>query len=320
MPQPYDYGGLMAQSARLTDIYPGIQEALLGQQTLQANAMKLEQERQAMAQQQAMQADLSHVLSNPSPQAIGAVMMKYPSFSKQIGEGWSTYDTQAKQSKLKLNADVVGYLQSGDTAGAANILRQHMEADQAAGHDISDYQQLFDIIQHNPKQALGLAMLSLASGVGPDKFAETYKAINPTEHTSPTMREYNDRVAQFGKAAADQWLTRQDTKLIPVPQGGSVYADGPTTSTAEGGDQSTGAGDPPTILKGAKESGTITEAEAATVRKSMGANGQAAFQKWLTDNGIKIVKGAPQVQSSKTVGGVTYYQIGGLWYDNPEGK
>lgn len=313
-----DYGSIMGSAAKLTNIYPDVQAALLGQQQQQANALQIQQAQQAMQQQQAFQSDFSQVMQNPTPQGIGQLIAAHPKFAEPVSKAWEVYAKPAKDAKLKTAADVVGYLQAGDPAGAARVLREHFDADKAAGVDTTEYEHLIDIINTDPKQALTLGMFTLAAGMGPDKFAEAYKALNPSDRVAPVQKEYDWRVQQFGKGAADQWLATQDTKLVPVQAGGQVYAYGGASPNAEGGDQSTGASDPASILQTAKQSGTITPADAVAVRKSLGANGQAAFQKWLTENNITVAKG--RVEQTRSVGGATYYQIGGKWYDNPEGK
>lgn len=47
------------------------------------------------------------------------------------------------------------------------------------------------------------------------------------------------------------------------------------------------------ILERAAASKTISPADASRVRTSLGANGQGAFDKWISDNGIRISGGSP---------------------------
>ena len=97
MPQPYDYGGLMAQSARLTDIYPGIQEALLGQQKIKSNDMNLQQQQQSMTTQAQEQARADHaraayaqIAQNPQlddtqfEQLLGPIAQADPNAAMQL--------------------------------------------------------------------------------------------------------------------------------------------------------------------------------------------------------------------------------------------
>ena len=93
------------------------------------------------------------------------------------------------------------------------------------------------------RSALATAGIMLAA-VQPDKFNEVYKAANPTEATPATIREYNARVAQFGKAAADAWLRTQDMKLVPVTQGGTVFQVGGDTVPQGNAPAMQGGGDP----------------------------------------------------------------------------
>ena len=60
----------MGQAAQMTNILPGIQSALLGQQQIQAQNLELQKAQEAMRQQQQFQADYAQVLAKPTPHNI----------------------------------------------------------------------------------------------------------------------------------------------------------------------------------------------------------------------------------------------------------
>ena len=68
--------------------------------------------------------------------------------------------------------------------------------------------------------------------------------------------------------------------MLPVLGVWSPTGQQPETVTPEGA---------ASILGNASRSSRITQAEANVVRQSLGPQGQAQFNKWLTDNNIKII-------------------------------
>ena len=102
---------------------------------------------------------------------------------------------------------------------------------------------------------------------------------------------------------------------IPLP-GGDVYLGPRSGMGALGGGASpapTSSGRPPeSILQDGASSGLISPEEADVVRQSLGPNGQAAFDGWARENGVRIGKRLSNGQSA--------YFVNGRWYDNPEGR
>lgn len=191
------------------------------QQQLQIAGIQEKQQRQASFRQAAAVA-----LQNGSPAALRDLMISYPEFADSIKPGWEALQKDERARTLTQVGSVYARASSGDAKGAAAILQKRYDADVQAGVADPEDKELIDALNSGDpalqKQATATIGARLAA-YDPDKFAETYKALNPTEKVSPVMREYNDRVAQFGKDAADQWLAVQDSKLIPVNPGGSVY-------------------------------------------------------------------------------------------------
>ncbi len=214
MPQPYDYLGLMGGAANIGGVGQNIQQTLLGQQNIQQNQNVLAQQqraedariataiatdpnapaeqreiamnalqqvdapaaaalRQKMQQRQALGA----YFQNPTAKGTMQLITNFPALKDEISKGWEVYQGAAKEAKLNATADAYAYLQAGDAPGAIKIVRDHMEADKAAGLDTNGYQELIDAIQTNPKAGLAIAGLMLAAGAGPEKFAEAHGKI-----------------------------------------------------------------------------------------------------------------------------------------------
>ncbi len=145
---------------------------------------------QAAAQlraQMEQKAALGRYFENPSAKGTFELLTTYPALKDEISKGWDVYQGAAKEAKLAATADAYGYLTptkanpNGDPAGAVKIIRDHMEADKAAGLDINGYQELIDTITANPTAGRAIAGLMLAAGAGPEKFAEAHGKIGEEE-------------------------------------------------------------------------------------------------------------------------------------------
>lgn len=206
--------GIMAQFASLPTVNSNVQSTLLGQQNIEQNQnvlaqqQRAEQARQAMAvatdpnatpdlRNQAMnalqQADapaaaalrqqmqqrqaLGAYFQNPTAKGTMELITNFPGLKDEISKGWDVYSGAAREAKLAATADAYGYLNAGDAPGAIKIVRDHMEADKAAGLDVNGYQDLIDAIQANPTSGKAIAGLMLAAGAGPEKFAEAHGKI-----------------------------------------------------------------------------------------------------------------------------------------------
>lgn len=135
---------------------------------------------QAAAQlraQMQQKAALGAYFNNPTPKGTFELLTQFPDLKDEISKGWDVYSGAAKEAKLAATADAYGYLQAGDAPGAIKIVRDHMEADKAAGLDVNGYQDLIDAIQANPTSGKAIAGLMLAAGAGPEKFAEAHGKI-----------------------------------------------------------------------------------------------------------------------------------------------
>jgi hypothetical protein len=259
MPAPYDYASTLGGA---TGIAPSVQAAITSQQQIEGNkqalasqALQLQLAEKQAERQQQMQRDFAILANNPTAAGYAHFMTLYPEAHDALGKAWDALDQQQRQATLRTTSDVYARIQSGDVDGAVAELQAHMDAAKAGGEDTSNYPALIEAIKTDPKKAAALTGMAISSAVGSDKFAETFRALNPSDKQTEVQKEYDWRAAQFGKAAADSWLATQDTKLVPVQAGGQVYAYGPsggsTTGPAtgpqpKGGDQPTGVTVTPT--------------------------------------------------------------------------
>lgn len=294
MPAPYDYTGALVGPTGIAD---AVQRAVLGQQqqvennqALTAQALQLHLAQQQADRQQQMQRDFATLANSPTAAGYAHFMTLYPEAHDALGKAWEALDANQRQGTLRTTSDVYARLQNGDTEGAVAELQAHMDAAKAGGEDTSQYPALIQAIQQDPKKAAALAGYALASAVGPDKFAEMFKTLNPDNKETQVQKEYDWRVATFGRPQANQWLAVQDTKLIAGQPGGKIEALGPSGFSSV--DSTAGAPQP----KGGDTSTGVT------VTPTGPAIEHAAF---AAVPGIVVTSGLRSAEHNKAVGGVS---------------
>lgn len=226
----------------------------------EANAFRREQiaearaqRENAMAQQEAFQQDLAVAMNGGGPDAITRLMLKYPNLAEGIKPALDRMDEDRKRDMITRQGSIYSRAVNNDIPGAVSMLREEVEADRAAGTPDPMDEQILTALESGDAQqqkwATQLIGLNLR-GLAGDSFD---KVFGGAEQTNPVQKEYDWRAAQFGKAAADTWLAEQDTSLVTVEPGGSVYRksdfiNGSTPPASapqpEGGDQSTAGGMP----------------------------------------------------------------------------
>lgn len=220
------------------------QEFQAVQQQRQAQAQAAEQ---AQAEEAAFQTALDDLMTAPTPQKALQLRARFPALAKQYSDVFNSLDEETRRRNLTQIDTIHRRLMSDDVPGAIEALRARVEADRAAGMpDDQDNEILAALESGDPRQinlAKGMTMSTLAM-IAPKEYTENYARLNPTEATTTVQREYDWRVSQFGKPAADAWLQTQDTKLIPVTQGGTVFQVGGDTVPQGGAPAMQGGGDP----------------------------------------------------------------------------
>lgn len=227
------------------------QQQTVFQQQQQDREAQMQQAQVMQQREGEFQAALDDVMMNPTPQKIRQLQVRFPEFAKGFKEVFDGMDADIRQTNITQIGSIFANLNSGNTARAVEILRGRIEADRAAGQDVADDEAILAELESGDPMRVNAAKatvgITLAAATG-DKFDQTYKAVNPTEATSPTMREYRERVQQFGQAAADAWLRTQDTKTVAVNPGGTVFQLGGDTvpmgtqPAAQGGGDPSGSG------------------------------------------------------------------------------
>lgn len=305
-----DYLGLMGGAANIGGVPQAVQQALLGQHQIQGNAFQLRQAQQEAQQQEAYRQAASQVFMRPTPQGFQQLTQQFPQYAKQTTEAMSAYSQPQKDAMFRTATTIYNYLGNGAWDQAQKIAEAEKAAEANAGMDTSHWDTILGAIRDKSPLAMGAAAAVLEA-YDPAKYAEVHKALNPPEAVGPDQKQYAFNLQLYGKKYADQQKLISDTKVVSSPNGVYTLAPDAPTNTG-GGDPTTGPdGDPATILKNVAAKGTITEAEAATVKSSLGPNGEAKFKAWLAKNGIAIVPSG----ETKTVGGKTYHNVNGQWFE-----
>lgn len=265
--------GFMNSAAQLTDIAPAVQQALLGQQQIQGNQNTLdaqaraEQARQATAivtdpnappeQRQAamqhlqtvdpasayalrrlqqMQTDWAQVVANPdNPQLAARFTVAYPEVHEQVGAGLKIMSQAQQDALISTAADVKGYLTGGHPDLAIQALQAHMDADKAAGLDVSQYPALMNYVRQDPKGALAHTNILLATAMGPEKFADAYKTIGESGRADELQPYQVQQQAVAAQYAAPKAQSELDTAASQRAVNAQTIANGIVDSKVKQG-------------------------------------------------------------------------------------
>lgn len=222
-----DYASIMAAGQSLV---PDLQEQTyrreLNQSLIDQRRAQTQMRADQAERERQFRADVAAATESGEPRAIHGLMIKYPEFADKIKPGWQAMDNERKQRTMTQMGSIYVRAKNNDFAGAAKLLDARIAADKAAGLDTSDDEQIRDaLLSGDPDQqkiALGTIGVTL-SAADPDKFGDTFGKFNPTEAKTEVQKGYEWRLANFGKEFADNWLAGQDTEVVSVVPGGSVY-------------------------------------------------------------------------------------------------
>lgn len=266
------------------------------QRLTQASILDQEKRRRENERENEFRSAVEQVMLDPTPDAIARMAVRFPEKAEELKKGYELMDQGARAKDQTQIGEVFAAAQAGNYKLAADTLRKRVEADKAAGQeDPSDIAILAALDSGDPIQqraATGQIGTLLAFTAGPEKFSAAYKDLQGDKQ-SPFIIEYNDRVAQFGKDAADRWAAVQDTKLIPVNEGGRVY--NAADFLTGGGGQASGV------------SGGVNPSSApATSGRLIPATGQAIESAALgVVPGVNVTSRKRSAGHNKAVGGVS---------------
>lgn len=185
------------------------------------------QRAQAQQQRQAdFQTAMNGAIQSGDLSAIPRLMLQFPEFADAVKPGYEAMSSDGRAQNLSQIGTVLSRLKSGDAPGAAQVLQQRITADKAAGHDTSEEEHALELINSDDPVKRNGALIGLgaiAYQADPKGYAEWAKAFGVAgDAKSAFAKEYEDRVAMFGKQAADEWAAVNDAKVVSVAPGGSL--------------------------------------------------------------------------------------------------
>lgn len=304
MVQPYNYTLDIASPGDA--FLKGMQ---IGQAGRAAQARAAEQEREADKVRR-LNAALAQLGPNASYEDYMAQVRANPDLAELLLGQQKTFSDARKnalfgageQAFMLLRPDAQGNI-SADAA-IAKLEESALAFENSGEPDVA--KQLRDSaqgIRTNPLAARNVlgTMLAFADA---DKFKKINDAIGTKDERTAFQQDFDFIKKTFGDAAAAEFAQFGRSGIVSIPLGdGRTYVGPPSMAPGASRWQQQGAAPAPTgqqpeavtpegaasILSNASRSSRITQAEANVVRQSLGPQGQAQFNKWLTDNNIKII-------------------------------
>lgn len=308
MPGPYDYSTPLAQASSLPQpqegaaILNGIQQGLQMRYQQAQFAYQQQQLQRQIALQQQQDAAQSAALADPTPENIQKWQIAAPEQWQATQAAHNSLNTDTQRQNQQDAAAVYGYLQAGNTDGAAKILQNRVDAGQ------SHLQPLLDMVQSGDpskvKAAQGVAGMTLASYMGPDKFADTYGTLEKTPGevaqqaavTAKTQAETNEN------AVVPDQVDANGNPIFYKKYGPTPNQSAPYVPQGGGGGAPPAAGSPGSSALSSwaaqvnANENTSGDPSAKNPRSSATGNGQFTDATWLD-----MVKSArPDLAAGKT--------------------
>jgi hypothetical protein len=209
MPDPYDYTSAFANLQSPGDSFlKGIQ----GGVALNQLQIERQQKLAALAQQQQMQSELASLSKNPTPEAIGSLMVKYPALSEQLKRATDVLTPAQQQAQLDHGAQVYAAVLNDQPEVAQRLLTERAAALRNSGNEreAAAADMFSTMIKDHPEFAKTTMGLRLASAMGPDKFTEAFKGFGAEQRAN----ELQPGAVRKGSAEAGAAESEAQTKAI----------------------------------------------------------------------------------------------------------
>lgn len=268
-----------------------------------------------------------------------------PNAGEAFMQGWQTGGTKNALSRLATNPNDAGAVnalaqfnpqaamqvraqqqESQQAAARQDILRRAYEGDKSAmaeafGFDPDLVMKLDDNTKGQLKQSVdfisnaALQIDRLPEAQRGQAWAEYVRLAESRGMDIPAEYEqYSPQVLQAAIAEAgmvSKLLEGRDPRYQVIPEGGMLVNTRDPSALAQVGAptaQQSGLSEDQAapIIAQAQRSKVISPEDFAAIQQSLGPNGQEAARQWMQQNGIEI---------GKQVGGNTYVQRGGDWYE-----
>ena len=255
-------------------------------------------ERKVAAQKaQAAKNALQSIATDRSPENIAKQIMLFPELKDQIAASEAVLSDAEKTSANQLRAEVLSLYKAGKTDLARARLETQLNAYKNTPGKEKEAKAAETLLKTFDIDADSVILpMSIQLAQSDDKL---YKALFDTgEKPTTFQQDFNFIKKTFGEGAAAEFAQFGRSGIVSIPLGdGRTYVGPPSMAPgASRWQQQPGMPAPTetppvkpnqgieTVLGEASGTKKITKEEADVVRQSLGKNGQASFEQWLTNN------------------------------------
>ena len=206
---------------------------------LMLQAQKAQREQDQQVRFQGRMQEIAALPARDRPQAIAGLMGEFPEMSEGLQRSFQAMDKERQASDMRQLGELHSALSNGRADVAAKLLERRIAADKAAGEDTEDDEAMLAALKSGDSAAIAEAQNSVGyaiAAINPEKFAETYKAVNPRADPSTFQKEYEFILRTEGKEAADLFMQGKTDPVVNMPlPGGRVFVGPRSGITGLGG-------------------------------------------------------------------------------------
>lgn len=241
MVQPIDYatlaGGFQSPQEAFTNTIK-LREYYLQQQKAAEDA-RLAKEKTVQ-----MEADLKDYTTNPDPQKLASLHLRYPTLKQGLDAYTQTLSDADKRTTTDFATQAFVLNRGGKTEDVLSLFDRYIAGAEKRPDMVRVFKDAKDAYSKIDDLKAREALIgSVLAGTGKEGLELYEKIFNVDKDLSPVGKEYQDRVRIQGKEAADAWLKLEGEKLFAVPEGGELVAG----SSILGKGPITGKAAPPTV-------------------------------------------------------------------------
>jgi hypothetical protein len=178
-----------------------------------------------LAREQAFQADVGAIASNPSPSALVSLMYKYPDQAEKLKTAYASLNTEQKDAKVAQASQVYAALRAGKTDIAQDLLANQAQALKNSGmdQDAKNLEVLSQLIKLSPETATMSTGMFLASAMGADKFTENFTKLEGERRAQMKEgAELTEVQAKAAKAAVEAKFAESNAAMDVAKKGWDI--------------------------------------------------------------------------------------------------
>jgi hypothetical protein len=200
---PINYWGMLPEISLGDSLLKGAQATAIMSQARQREQALL----QARQREEQYRRDLTGVLDAPSAEGFARLTAMYPEQREAFKQSWDALSAEQQKAELGAASRVFGALNANRPDMAEALLTERIEALKNANQPATEEEGILEIIRTDPNRAKGYLGVTLASIVGPEKFAESFGKIGGE------LREQEMAPAQLSEAQSKAQKAAVDAKF-----------------------------------------------------------------------------------------------------------